>query len=134
MILLDTHIWVWWVQDDPRLKAPYRALIRTYEARKVGVHVISCLEIARLVAGGRVILPRPLQEWIDKALSYPGVELVPLTPRIAVHSTELPGEIHRDPADRILVAAARLYDCALVTLDEKLLAYPHVKHLTPDLV
>jgi PIN domain nuclease of toxin-antitoxin system len=55
--------------------------------------------------------------------------LLPLTPRIAVESTQLPGSFHRDPADQIIVATARVYDCSLLTADGKILDYPHVKLL-----
>lgn len=61
-----------------------------------------------------------------QALSYPGVRLLELTPEIAVESTQLPDKFHRDPADQIIVATARLHNCSLLTSDGKLLDYPHV--------
>jgi len=57
------------------------------------------------------------------------VHLIELTPRIAVESTQLPAPFHRDPADQIIVATARVYGCPLVTLDGKILSYPHVQHI-----
>ena len=92
----------------------------------IGVSVISCWEIAKLVEYGRLELPCPLEEWFEQALSYPGIHLLPLTPEIAIESTRLPGEFHRDPADQIIVATARVYNCPLVTSDERILNYPHV--------
>jgi PIN domain nuclease of toxin-antitoxin system len=65
----------------------------------------------------------------DQALAYPGVELLDLTPRIASESTRLPGGFHRDPADRMIVATARIHDCPLLTADERTLNYPNVKVL-----
>ena len=70
-----------------------------------------------------------IDEWLETALRYPGVELLALTPEIVVESTQLPGEFHRDPADQIIVATARIYDCPLLTVDNKILKYPHVKLL-----
>jgi PIN domain nuclease of toxin-antitoxin system len=67
-----------------------------------------------------------LEEWFDQALDYPGIQLLPLTPEVATESTRLPGEFHRDPADQMIVATARVYDCPLVTSDSKLLEYSHV--------
>ena len=67
-----------------------------------------------------------LDEWFDQALDYPGVQLLALTPEIAIESTRLPGEFHRDPADQIIVATARVYGCPLVTSDEKIVNYLHV--------
>lgn len=67
-----------------------------------------------------------LEEWFKQALSYPGIQLLALTPEIAIESTRLPPPFHRDPADQIIVATARIYGCPLVTSDEKILQYPHV--------
>ncbi len=69
----------------------------------------------------------PLEDWIERALRYPGIRLLELSPAIAVQSTRLPGDFHRDPADRILVATARLHNCPIVTADELILRYPHVQ-------
>ena len=88
---------------------------------------ISCWKIAKLVERGRLTLPCPVYDWIQQALSYPGVRLIELLPRISVESTQLPGEFHRDPADQIIVATARVLGVPLVTMDEKILAYPHVQ-------
>lgn len=91
--------------------------------------MISCWEIAKLVEYQRLELPCPVPEWFDLALSYPGIQLIDLTPAIAYESTRLPGEFHRDPADQMIVATARIHDISLLTADTKILAYPHVKIL-----
>jgi PIN domain nuclease of toxin-antitoxin system len=85
---------------------------------------------APLVQLNRLELRCPVAEWIDQALRYPGIRLLYLTPRIAVESTQLPGTFHRDPADQIIVATARIRDCSLLTADARILRYPHVKTLT----
>jgi PIN domain nuclease of toxin-antitoxin system len=126
MIVLDTHIWVWWVHGDERLTQTQIATITAHEADLIGVSAISMWEVAKLVEYGRLELPCPLEEWFEQALAYPGVQLLALTPEIVIESTRLPGEFHRDPADQIIVATARVYDCPLVTSDEKILNYPHV--------
>ena len=100
--------------------------IAANETDLIGVSAISCWEIAKLVEYGRLELPCPLEEWFEQALSYPGVQLLALTPEIAIESTRLPGEFHRDPADQIIVATAKLYGCPLVTSDERILSYPHI--------
>ena len=130
MIVLDTHVWVWWVHDDGQLPEDYRAYVQTHEAEGLGVSIISCWEIAKLVEYNRLTLPHSVAEWLDQALLYPGIQLLDLTPRIVVESTQLPGTFHRDPADQIIVATARVYDSPLVTLDDKIRIYPHV-HLQP---
>jgi PIN domain nuclease of toxin-antitoxin system len=126
MIILDTHIWVWWVHGDEQLTQTQRETITTNETDVVGISAISCWEIAKLVEYGRLALPCSLEEWFEQALSYPGVELIPLTPEIAIESTRLPGAFQRDPADQIIVATARVYGCPLVTSDDKILNYPYV--------
>jgi PIN domain nuclease of toxin-antitoxin system len=127
MIILDTHIWVWWVHDDANLPSAHKEYIQSHELNGLGISAISCWEIAKLVELNRLSLPVPTGDWLDQALAYPGMRLLELSPRIAVESTQLPGSFHRDPADQIIVATARVYDCALVTLDRRILSYPHVQ-------
>jgi PIN domain nuclease of toxin-antitoxin system len=129
MILLDTHIWVWWVHGDLKLSKPYANVLQEYETQGLGVSVISCWEIAKLVEYQRLKLPCPLAQWLKQALAYPGIRLINLTPSIAIESTQLPGSFHRDPADQIIVATARLEDCPLITSDTKIHAYPYVRKL-----
>jgi PIN domain nuclease of toxin-antitoxin system len=129
MILLDTHIWVWWVDDDQQLVDRPRHLIQDNVRSGLEVSAISCWEVAKLVQYGRLELACPLEDWMEQALAYPGVQLLELTPRIAIESTKLPGTFHRDPADQIIVATARVYDIPLLTVDSRILQYPHVSTL-----
>ena len=130
MILLDTHIWVWWVDGSPQLTSVQQQHIEGHEGSGLGVSVISCWQVSKLVELNRLVLRQPVAEWINQALAYPGVRLLYLTPRIAVESTQLPGTFHRDPADQIIVATARIRGCSLLTADARIVAYPHVKTLT----
>ena len=131
MIMLDTHIWVWWVDGGPRLSAAQRRAIEADATDEVGVSVISCWEVALLVARGRLTMQVPVEQWITDALDHPRIRLVGLTPHIAVESTRLPGEFHRDPADQIIEATARVYGSPLVTADQRILDYPHVQTVAP---
>jgi PIN domain nuclease of toxin-antitoxin system len=130
VIVLDTHIWVWWANDAPELEAGQRELIRENRDQGLGVSVISCWEIAKLVSKGRLVLSLSVTDWVTNALQLPGVVLLPLSPEIAVESNQLPQPFHTDPVDQILVATSRLLDCPLLTADGKILAYRHVKTLT----
>ena len=87
MIELDTHIWIWWVHGAAQLTQTQRQHLQDNEAKGLGVSVISCWEVAKLVEVRRLVLPCPLSDWIDKALAYPGIRLLDLTPRIAIEST-----------------------------------------------
>lgn len=128
MIVLDTHIWVWWVDGGSQLPSEYAAVLQAEAQNGLGVAAISCWEVAKLVELGRLQLAVPVDRWLTQALQPP-VLLLPLSPEVAVDSTQLPGTFHRDPADQLIVATARFYDCPLVTLDRELRAYPHVKLL-----
>jgi PIN domain nuclease of toxin-antitoxin system len=129
MIVLDTHIWVWWVHGDAHLNDKQARLLQENESTGLGVSVISCWEVAKLVERGRLILPCPVADWFDQALAYPGMQLLDLTPLIALESTQHPSEFHRDPADQLIVATARILDALLLTADRRILNYPHVKTL-----
>ncbi len=130
MIIVDTHIWVWWNQDSPQLTNFQKEIIENSRNDGIGISTISLLEISRLVNRGRLVLPKPLNEWFSIALAEEGILLIPITPMIAIESYSLPGEFHKDPADRIIVATARTYDCPLMTNDGNILAYPHVTLIT----
>ncbi len=126
MIILDTHIWVWWVHGNAQLPNAHHAYLQTHEAQGLGVSIISCWEVAKLVENNRLKLPCSVADWLDQALAYPGIRLLDLTTRIVLESTQLPGTFHRDPADQMIVASARVHNCPLMTVDARILAYPHV--------
>lgn len=127
MLILDTHIWVWWNQLDPRLKPDQLDCIENERSKGIGIPTISLVEISRLVQRGRLVLPKPVDKWFDIALAQEGVILIPITPAIAIDAADLPGGFHKDPADRLIVATARTYDSSLLTADREILKYSFVK-------
>jgi PIN domain nuclease of toxin-antitoxin system len=124
-ILLDTHAWIW-SQESPELFGPTAQSILADENNALFVSTVSSLEISRLAWGGHLILAGRLQTWVAESLDALLADTVPLTHETAIAAYDLPGEFHRDPADRILVATARVLDLTLMTADERILAYPHV--------
>ena len=106
MIILDTHVWVWWALGLPNLREVQRRAIAENENDRIGICTFSCWEVAKLVQGNKLRLPVELTEWFDTSLKYPGVALLYMTPEIAIESNRLPGDFHRDPADQIIVATA----------------------------
>ncbi len=128
-LLLDTHAWIWWNAQPARLSKRARRVIDalTDDGETALVSAISCWEAAKLVERGRLGLSVAVKDWIDLALGRPGVALVPLSPTIAVASTQLPRPFHDDPADQIIVATARDLDVSIVTRDARLRSYPHVR-------
>ncbi len=123
-VLLDTHALVWLLQGNERLGAASRTLIRdAAQDDCLCLSAISPWEIAMLVSKARLALDRDVGEWMQAALALPGIRLEPLLPDVAVASTRLPGNIHPDPADRIIVATARHLGAVLMTNDRLLLDY-----------
>jgi PIN domain nuclease of toxin-antitoxin system len=125
VIVLDTATWIWRASDPKRLTGKARRAID--EAERALVSAISVWEVAMLVAKRRIQLDRPVEQWVDIALALPGIQLAALDPAIAVRSAKLPGELHPDPADRIIIATALENAAAIITPDERILAYPHVQ-------
>lgn len=128
MIVLDTHAWLWWLSDPEALSAAARAAVeRSAASASVTVSSISAWEVALLVKKGRLVLSMDVQEWVRKSESLPYVHFHPVDNAIAVRSVNLPGLLHEDPADRIIVATALHLDAAVVTRDEKIRNYPAVR-------
>lgn len=126
MILLDTHVWIWWSSEPERLSAPARFAIE--QAESVGVSPISIWEIATKVVNGKLSLDRPLRLWIAQAIALPKVELVGITAEIAVLAGELGATgFHGDPADRLLVATSLVRNAPLLTRDERIRSSPGVR-------
>ena len=118
MIVLDTHAWIWWTSEPGALGRVARREID--RARKIGVPAICCLEVATLAARGRISLDRSPLQWMDDALSLPRVDLLPLTPAVAIKAAELPANFPGDPADRLIAATAILESALLITKDERM--------------
>ena len=125
LLLLDTHVWLWFALGDAEcLAAPVRKKIEAAaHGGKLAVSAISVWEIGMLEAKGRIVLGSPCEKWLATALALPGLRLIGLEPEIAVASSRLPGEMHGDPADRILAATARARDAVLATADERLVEF-----------
>ena len=124
-VILDTHVWVWLVNGDSRIKkAGFLPVIKQAEKENsIKIPAICTWEISMLAAKGRITLTGNALNWINRALSVPGISICPLTPEIAYESSNLPGEFHGDPADRMIVASARILDATLLTFDQKILNY-----------
>jgi PIN domain nuclease of toxin-antitoxin system len=119
--LLDTHILVRWVSHPDGLSPAQRhAVGLASDVQPLLVASISLWEVATLVSLGRLCLDRPLREWLEQAVAPPLVRVVELSPSIAAEVAALPDSFHRDPADRIIVASARVHAAALLTNDRRI--------------
>lgn len=124
-LLLDTHIWLWYSEGDAE-RLPASSVKKIDEARKekgLLISAISVWEIGILHSKGRIQLSAPLRDWVNKALEPAGISLITLDADTAVESTLLPGEPHGDPANRFLIATARLKSAVLATRDQGIIEY-----------
>jgi len=119
-VLLDTHMWVRWLSDDQPLGSDVIDVIE--QSDYLAVSAISCWEVAYLVKNGKLALPVELDEWIQMALSGSGVEVIKISTEVAISSALLP-DIHRDAADRFIIATAVTANCMLATFDETIKKY-----------
>jgi PIN domain nuclease of toxin-antitoxin system len=130
VIVLDTHVWIWWVDDNPRLKRSVRDQIDSEDDARVSA--ISLLEIATAVSLNRLALRPSARHWLTIAQSAQQIRIEPLTDILCLDSANLPGEFHRDPADRLIVALARNLAAPLLTADGKILRYPEVQTVAAE--
>ena len=119
--LLDTHILLWWHGDRTRLSPKQQDVITAADADSpLCVSDISLWEVAMLQGMGRIRLAIPLREWLEKAVAPPLVRRHGISPAVAAELASLPETFHRDPADRILVATARVLGATLLTRDRRI--------------
>jgi PIN domain nuclease of toxin-antitoxin system len=129
-LLLDTCAILWsatGVEAAPRLRAQLRAAHE--QSLPLWMSPISAWEIGILASSNRISLARPTLQWFQDVIFRAGAKLADLNAKVLVASTELPGELHRDPADRIIVATAREYGLRVVTRDRKILDYARHGHV-----
>jgi len=130
LIVLDTHVLIWWVNEDKKLSSRALKAINKELADEDGQLIISSIttwEIALLINKGRLTLTMDIDDWIDTVASIESIRFVPVDNDVAIQSVRLPGEFHPDPADRMITALARHLSVPLISSDEKIRAYKHVK-------
>lgn len=126
MIVLDTHVFLWWVNGDDAIKP---AQADRLASEKLGIAAISCWEVSMLVAKRRISLGRGCRDWLEAALATKDVALLGLTPAIAALSNALPGDFHGDPADRMIVATALEHGGLLASEDQAIRTWGRVPML-----
>jgi PIN domain nuclease of toxin-antitoxin system len=120
--LLDSHVLLWWFERTPRLSVAQREVLDAVSPEApLLVSEISLWEVATLVSLGRVKLSLPLRDWLASATAPPLVERCGIGPAVAAEVASLPDSFHRDPADRILVATARVFGATLLTRDQRII-------------
>ena len=128
MIVLDTHAWVWFISNPELLsERAKRYLDAAVEEKAIMISSISVWEVALLIAKKRLILTLELNDWIAKSEMLPFFKFIPVDNSVAIKAVNLLQPLHRDPADRIIIATAISLGAPIVTKDEKILNYPHVQ-------
>jgi PIN domain nuclease of toxin-antitoxin system len=128
MIVLDTHVWIWFISNPDLLsKRAQKVVDAAVRDQSLLISSISAWELALLVTKKRLELTLDVTDWIAKSEGLPFIQFLPVTNSIAVKSVNLPLPLHPDPADRIIIATALSVGAPLVTKDKKLLTYGAVK-------
>lgn len=130
IVVLDTHAWIWFLNADPKLGPIARTEIEgAMERDQAVLSAITLWEVSMLVAKRRLSLPRDSRDWLEFHVTRPGLSIYPLSIPVAVDSNSLSGELHGDPADRLIIATARHLSAVLVTADRKILSYGALGHV-----
>jgi len=116
-MLIDTHIWIWWMNDSADLPGEAREFLDQRDAKPF-VADISLWEVSMLVSKQRITLNVPLLDWLSTAVQ--AVTVTPISPSIAARVSIMPESFHGDPADRLIVASALEMGAPLVTRDKKI--------------
>jgi len=127
-ILLDTHVWIW-SQEAPENIGPRAHTLLGAVENVRWICPVSTLEVARLIAAGRLRFERRPEAWIEDALRFLKASTIPLSHETALEAYRMTDFPVRDPIDRVLVAAARTHGCHLMSADQKILAYNGVSTL-----
>lgn len=123
-LLLDTHVWIWLASGNSILfPSARKAIDQAREREHLLISPISIWEMSMLVERKRIVLAMELADWLQKWIELPGLVTAEFSFQVALLSNRLPGNLHEDPADRILIATAYEENAVLVTADEKILTY-----------
>lgn len=119
-ILLDTHAWIWWINDPSKLSRPSKQHIKqAMQQNAIYISAISAWEVTMLVAKKRLAFELDVQDWVSRSEALPWVQFVPIDTAIAVKAAQLKN-FHPDPADRLIVATALFFGLSLISKDEKI--------------
>lgn len=126
MLILDTHALYWWV-NRTQDKLGQRQIDAIETAESLAVSAMTCWEMAWLVAHGRIVLQRPVSDWLDQVEAN-GVAIIPVSRAIAERAVSLP-EHHKDPVDRIIIATTIECRAQLLSVDGRFPDYQELDGL-----
>lgn len=128
MIVLDTHVLIWWIGQKERLtRIAHKKIDESAKKKQILVSSISIWEIYLLVKRGRLKLTMDVDIWVREIENISIIQFIPVDNQIAAKSVTLPGSLHNDPADRMIIATAQQEGAVLITADKRIQKYPYVK-------
>ena len=128
MIVLDTHVLLWWLTDPAQLSgAATRALAAVSVGAPAVVSAVSVLEIATAARRGRLAFNLPVEQWLAQAYTLSDIRFEPVSAAIAQTAGAFGDELHGDPADRVIAATALALSVPLVSADCKLRSAPGLR-------
>lgn len=129
-IIIDTHIFVWFMEGTNNLSSKEIKLInKIINSSQIIISAISFWEIAMLEKLKKISISIPIKDWINKAISQKGIKIAGLDIDILIESVYLPGNFHKDPADRMIVATSRIKEIPLLTHDTRIIKYGQEGHV-----
>jgi len=121
VIVLDTHIWIWWIASPNKLSpTSIQAIENEIPHKGLRISSISAWEVAMLVSRGRLELTMDAAAWIARSEALPFIRFIPIDNRIALRAVSLPASAPSDPADRIIAATALTLGTPIVTMDKRM--------------
>ncbi len=124
-LLLDTHAWIWTLNAAraEMSEGAWTHIETAARERRLFVSDISFWEVSLKVSNGQLALPMNATLWLGQAAGAPGIQGLALTRDVLIQSTQLAGDPHPDPADRMLIAHAQVNNMSLLTCDARIIAY-----------
>ena len=128
MIVLDTHVLLWWIGQPEKLSQKAKHYLEEASKKsEILISSISIWEIYLLVKRNRLQLTMDIDTWLEKVERLPFLRFIPVDNKIAIKSVTLSEPLHSDPADRMIIATSLQENALLITSDKRILAYPHVQ-------
>ena len=122
-VLLDTHVWIWINSSPEKISSNASKILFNKKNDNIFISIISCWEVSKLHENRKIGFNKPLYEWINRALEYPDLCVLELTPKACAKPSEFSRPEISDPIDQMIIATALENDLPLITADENLRKY-----------
>ena len=128
-VVMDTHILIWYLEGIELSQQQVQIIESQRNLNQLYISAISIWEVSMLINKKKAAISIPINEWLNKVLSIPGLNIIDLSLTVLVESCNLPDFDHKDPADRMIIASTREIDGYLLTFDKRILEYANNGYL-----